>query len=211
MNLFSMDDPEYTKSKYFDSVFQKRTYFNLLYSIISMPFLLVCFIFILTTFVTGALFVVFWIGVPLLNLGFITINSIAKTDIKLTNFFSENYVTLPDTPDLNYNSQLKIFLSFINSSNNWRATAYFFCRFLLSIVHFVVFCILVSMTAIMIITPVNAMFGHIRIFNFTTDLFIEAIFIFFIAIVLWIGIVNLINFWMKITEKTGSFFFKESI
>lgn len=204
-----MDDPEYSKSNYFDPVFQKQTYLHLIYSIISFPFLLVCSTFVLVTLITGTLLTIIWIGVPILNLGFISTNAIVRFDIKLTNYFTSEQLKHFDVPDLNYDSQLKIFLTLIKNSNTWKEIGYFFVRFIYSIIHFMLFGILVSMTVILIYTPFNAMFGHIRIFSFTTDLFIEAIFIFFISIILWVGIVNLINFWMKLTYKTTKLFFTQ--
>ncbi len=201
-----MDDPNYHKEKYFNAAFEKQTYLNLLYTIVNMPVVLVFSVIILLCFVTGLLLLIVWVGVPFINLSFIIIQTYVETERKI--FTKLTMKTIPPLKKkiLNSNSQLKIFLAFINDKQSWKQLLYLIIKLPLSTLSFILTAALFFLTFLLIYTPFNAMFGHIHILNYQTDSFIEAIIGFFIGIILWVGILNVINLSTRLNNKLFNIF-----
>lgn len=208
MNIFSMDDPDYHKKGYFDAVFEKQSYLNIIYAILSFPFILLNFAFLITSFIVGFLLLPVWLGVPVLNMMFISANYLARTGTAFASFFLKDDLSRPGRLVINEYKQLRVFMYLIKSRQSWQSLWYFVARFFMGIVHFSLPILLIAMTALMLYTPFNAVFGHITLFGFTTDLFIEAVIVFFISIILLIGILNLINYWSGIIIKASHKIFK---
>jgi len=197
MNIFSMDDPDYHKKGYFDAVFEMQSYRNIIYAIFSFPFILINFIFLISLFVAGFLLLPVWLGVPLLNMLFISANFLARTGTGFASFFLKEGLSRPPKLIITEHKQLRVFMQLVKSKQSWQSLWYFVVRFFMGILHFSLPILLIGMTVVMFYTPFNAVFGHIALFGFTTDLFIEAVIVFFISIILWIGILNLINLWSE--------------
>lgn len=197
MNIFSMDDPDYHKKGYFDAVFELQSYLNIIYAILSFPFILINFISLISLFVVGFLLLPIWLGVPLINILFISANFLARTGAGFASYFLKEDLSPPPKLIVTEHKQLTVFMQLVKSKQAWQSLWYFVVRFFMGIVHFSLPILLIAMTAVMFYTPFNAVFGHIALFGFTTDLFIEAVIVFFISIILWIGILNLINYWSE--------------
>lgn len=193
-NIFSMDDPTYSKRGYFDAVFDKQSYLNMVFALIHFPLSLLSVTLLIISFIPGVLFFFFWIGAPLLNISFMLAWQLADKERWLLNKLYNENIPAVTRPAIQFQSQLKLFYMYVRKFRTWRYLLYHFVKFGLSLLLFLLPFILVGFGLMLIYAPFKAMFGHIQIFTwYQTDSFIEAIFIFFIGLILWMGIINLIN------------------
>ncbi len=202
-----MNDPEYSKKGYFNAAFEKNSYLNGLFLVLQLPVSIVFFFLVFFCFLLGALLIIIWIGVPIINTSFIMAWSFADYERYLANKIYAEHIPAISKPQINVYSQVKVFFSFIRNHRTWKYLSFHCIKLLLSLVSFAIPLILAGLSFMLIYTPFNAMFGHIRIFSFyQTDSFIEAIFVFFIGIFIWIGIINLINLWTAFVLKVTKYF-----
>lgn len=202
MNLISMDNEDFDKSGYFNLLVQKKTYWGFFYSLIAILLNGLYFIFTLSGLLIGFALLPFWIGVPILIGYFKTLWVLSKFEEKIY----EQYLLIP-LPRISKfqpknTSAIILLKAYLNNRRSWRRIAYFIFKFFYSIVLALPIFLLLSLSFSMIYIPVDSVFGHINFFNlYQTDSYIEVVFIYFIAIIAWVGLIHLINISVFLSSK----------
>lgn len=202
MSLISMDNEDFYKPGYFDLIVQRQTYWNFLYSLLSIPISTLYFVFTVIGLLIGFILIPLWIGTPILIGYFRMIWNLSKLEEKIY----EKYLLIP-LPTISKfqaeNSSAIILLKiYLNNHRTWLRVAYFFSKIFYSLILAIPMAILIALSFSMIYIPIDSIFGHINFFNlFQTDSYIEVIFIYFVAIVIWVGIIHLINMSVVLSSK----------
>ena len=197
-----MNDPDYHKSSYFDLMIEKQTYFNLIYSIICIPLSLVYLAITLFGMLIGIVLLPLYIGIPYLNTFFAGIWLMSKYEEAIWEWFHSNNLPQLALYKPNTYKNLVRFKSYITNARTWKRIYYFLFRFFANLIFLIPTLLLLSLTFLMIYTPINSIFGHIQIFDFfTTDNFIEVVFFYFVCVLIWVGFFHLVNISAKFQEK----------
>lgn len=199
MKFFSTQDTKFDK-KFFDAIIKKQTYLNLLFLIISLPLGILYFIFITTGFLLGILLFIIWIGVPILLFVFKASWKISVLDKKLTSKLLNIQIPAISIPGFENSIQLKEFISYIKNFRTWKILLYLLLKLPVGIISIIPPILISILSGLLIYTPFNAVFGKINIMGiYQTESFIEAIFFFFFCIIIWIGLLNLINWFASVS------------
>lgn len=201
-----MDDPDYHKRGYFDAPFSFKTYRNLLFAYFQFVFSLISFILTIILLVVGIPLILIWVGVPIINLTFYITGQMASFQRFLyLKMYKKNIpsieVSLP-----NQNTQLKVFYSYTKNGRSWRYIIFNLVDFFMNIAGVLISSLLLFESYLLIHTPFRAMFGHIEFLGYQTDFFIEAIIFFFVGLIIWFGIMNLINIWANFHIRVIRYF-----
>lgn len=84
---------------------------------------------------------------------------------------------------------------------------YFLTKFATATVLFIPTLLLIGLGFSMIYIPINSVFGHIDFYGlYQTDSFIEVTFIYFLAGVIWVGILHGVNYTVALSAKIATRF-----
>lgn len=197
-----MDNEDFKQSIFFDLLIQKQTYWRFIYSLLSIPINTLYFIFTISVLLIGFVLIPFWIGVPILIGYFRMLWHLSKFEEKIYKKFL--FFSLPTISKFQPENTSSIILlkTYLNNRRNWLRVAYFSLKVFYSIVLAIPMVLFLGLSFSMIYFPVHSVFGHINFFNlFQTDSYIEVIFIYFVAIVIWVGIIHLINMSVILSTK----------
>ena len=207
MSLISMDNEDFNNSSYFDLLVQKKTYWSFLYSLLSIPISTLYFVFTVSGLIIGFVLTPLWIGTPILIGYFRMLWNLSKFEEKIY----EKYLLIPLPTISKFRAEnrsaillLKIYL---NNRRTWLRVGYFFSKIFYSTILALPMAILLGLSFSMIYIPIDSIFGHINFFNlYQTDSYIEVIFIYFVAIIIWVGIIHLINMSVVLSSKVAKSF-----
>lgn len=207
MSLISMDNEDFNKSNYFDLLVQKQTYWSFLYSLLAIPINTLYFLFAVGVLIIGFLLIPLWIGVPILIGYFRMLWHLSKLEEKVY----EKYLLIPLPTISKYqpeeNSSILLLKKYLNNRRSWLRVAYFASKIFYSIVLTIPMSLLLGLSFSMIYIPVDSVFGHINFFNlYQTDSYIEVVFIYFVAIIIWVGFIHLINKSVLLSSKMAKSF-----
>ncbi len=208
MSIFSMQNEDDKEVQFFDLLIKRKVYYGLIYSLISIPIALIYLFYSLSGLIIGFILLPFWLGVPILNLYFKSIWELSKIEEKTFEYISE--VSLPKiskfTPQ-EKSSYLR-FRAYLKNRRTWNRINYFLLKIFWRIIFSIPSIGLIILTSLIIYTPVNSVFGHINIYRlYQTDSFIEVIIIFFICILIWVGLLHFINYLIRISSQILKYFF----
>ena len=208
MSIFSMQNEDDKEAQFFDLLIKRKVYYGLIYSLISIPIALIYLAFTLSGLIIGFALLPFWIGVPFLNLYFKLIWDLSKLEEKTFEYVSD--VSLPKISKFipqDKSSYLR-FRSYLRNKRTWNRISYFLLKIFWRILFSLPSIGLILLTSLIIYTPVNSIFGHINIYKlYQTDSFIEVIIIFFICIIIWVGLLHFINYLIRISSQILKYFF----
>ena len=208
MSIFSMKNEEGEGTQFFDLLIKKEVYFGLIYSLISVPIALIYFTITALGLIIGFALLPIWIGVPFLNGYFKMIWEFSKLEEKTFETFTD--FSLPKISKFipaEKSSYLK-FKAYLKNKRTWNRISYFLLKIFWRIIFAIPTAVLISLTSLLVYTPINSVFGHINIYKlFQTDSFIEVIFIFFICILVWVGLLHFINYLIGLSAQLLKHFF----
>jgi len=207
MSLISMDNEDFNKSNYFDLLVQKQTYWSFLYSLIAIPINTLYFLFAVGVLIIGFLLIPLWIGVPILIGYFRMLWHLSKLEEKIY----KKYLLIPLPTISKYqpeeSSSILLLKKYLNNRRSWLRVAYFASKIFYSIVLTIPMGLLLGLSFSMVYIPVDSVFGHINFFNlYQTDSYIEVVFIYFVAIVIWVGFIHLIHKSVLLSSKMAKSF-----
>ncbi len=208
MSIFSMQNDDGKGTEFFDLLIKKEVYFGFIYSIISIPIAIIYFAITLSGLVLGILLLPIWIGIPFLNQYFKMIWELSK--LEEYTFESFNKVSLPKIAKFipQGKSSFSIFKAYLKNKRTWNRISYFLLKIFWRILFAVPTAALILLTSLLIYTPVNSVFGRINIYSlYQTDSFIEVILIFFICILIWVGLLHFINYLISVSSRLLRHFF----
>ncbi|PKP34040.1 MAG: hypothetical protein CVU00_08570 [Bacteroidetes bacterium HGW-Bacteroidetes-17] len=208
MSIFSMQNEDGKEAQFFDLLIKKRVYYGLIYSIISIPIAALYFVFVFGGLLVGFALLPIWIGVPFLNTHFRIIWVLSKFEEKTFEKYSG--ILLPKiSPFIPSNkSSYHRFIDYMGNKRTWIRIGYFSLKLFWRSIFAIPGLFLITLSGLLIYTPVNSVFGHIDIYSFyQTDSFIEVILIFFVCIIIWVSILHLINYLFTISAHILKFFF----
>lgn len=207
MSLISMDNEDFNKASYFDLLIQKKTYWTFLYSLLSIPINAFYFLFSLMGLLIGLMLIPLWIGVPILIGYFRMLWHLSKYEEKIYGTYLS--ISLPTISKFQPENSSAIILlkTYFNNRRTWLRVAYFLLKIFYSIVLAIPMILLLGLSFLMVYVPVDSVFGHINLFNFyQTDSYIEVVFIYFVAIVVWVGLIHLIRISVELSAKMAKCF-----
>lgn len=207
MSLLSMDNDDFNKSVFFDILVQKQTYWSFIYSLLSIPINVLYFLFAISGLVIGFILIPLWIGVPILIGYFRMLWHLSKLEEKIYEKYLS--ITLPTITKYQPKNRSAIILlkTYLNNHRTWLRVAYFSSKVFYSIVLALPMGLFLALSFSMIYIPIDSVFGHINFYNlYQTDSYIEVIFIYFVAIVVWVGIIHLINMSVTLSSKMAKSF-----
>lgn len=208
MSIFSMQNDDGKGTEFFDILIKKEVYFGLLYSIISIPIALIYFTFTILGLFIGIALLPIWIGIPFLNSYFGLIWDLSKLEEKTFEYFSK--VSLPKISKF-FPEQRSVFQrlkAYTKNKRTWNRISYFLLKIFWRILFAIPTASLILLTSLLIYTPINSVFGRINIYSlYQTDSFIEVILIFFICILIWVGLLHFIHYLIKVSSRLLKHFF----
>lgn len=208
MSMFSMQNENSKEAQFFDILIKKHVYYGFIYSLISIPIAIIYFIITLLGLVLGFILLPFWIGVPILNQYFGMIWELSKLEEKIFEYTTG--VMLPKITKFvpNENSAYLRYRAYLHNKRTWNRIAYFLLKIFWRILFAIPSFTLITLTSLLIYTPVNSVFGRINIYQlYQTDSFIEVIMIFFVCILIWVAILHFINYLIKVSTRILNHFF----
>lgn len=201
-NIFSMDDPNYANERLFDPIVDKQTWFNLIFILFLLPVSILFSVPVLIFFIIGIALLPLYIGVPVLNAVFNLSYQFTLAERWLFNHLLKKEIpriSSSVSPEL---KQVQLIRLHFKDIRVWKRIAFFAIIPPVCIISLILPAILIALAILMVYTPVNAMFGHIKIFSFyQTDSFIEAVFAFFIGFIIWAVLLHLVNYWVNLLNK----------
>lgn len=194
--------------EFFDILIKKEVYFGLIYTLVSIPIALIYFVFTLSGLLIGFALIPIWIGIPFLN-GFLKLVwELSKLEEKTFETFTK--VSLPKISKflpLERNAYLN-FKAYLKNKRTWNRISYFLLKIFWRILFAIPAAALIGLSSLLIYTPINSVFGRINIYSFyQTDSFIEVILIFFICILIWVGLLHFIKYLIHISSRLLKHFF----
>ncbi len=208
MSIFSMQNEDGKEAEFFDLLIKKEVYFGFIYSLASIPIALIYFTITLGGLIIGILLLPIWLGIPFLNQYFKMIWELSKLEEQTFEAF--NKISLPKIAKFIPQSRSSFgrFKEYLKNKRTWNRISYFLLKIFWRILFAVPTAALILLTSLLIYTPVNSVFGHINIYSlYQTDSFIEVIFIFFICILIWVGLLHFINYLIRISAQLLRHFF----
>jgi len=194
-----MGNEKFSDSRFFDIIIEKQTYRNFIYSVISFFLAVFYFVFLLSGLLISVLLSVVWVGVPFLIFVFDGVWFFVGLERKLLIWFFDVKAAVLIKDIQYYPNQMKTFLSYLRNRRTWRYFGYLLLKFPLGIISIIVPLIFLALTFLMVYFPIISVFGKINVFNFYyTESYIEVVFVFFCATVLWFGLLNVINWISRI-------------
>ena len=97
-----------------------------------------------------------------------------------------------------YSNIFKHLWFYMTDGRNWKRLAYFLVKPILIIPYSICAFVFIGLASTMIYMPIKSVFGHIDFFGiYTTDSFIEVIFIYFMSFIALVGLLKLNSALMK--------------
>lgn len=208
MSIFAMKNEDNKESRFFDILIQKRSYFGFLYSIVAIPIALIYFVFSLLGLIVGFALLPFWIGVPFLNFYFFLIWKLSRFEEITFEYITG--ISLPKITKFTPNKKTVYlnFKAYFHNKRTWKRISYFLLKIFWRIIFGIPTVVLIVLTSLLIYTPVNSVFGRIKIYTvYQTESFIEVTIIFFVCIIIWIALLNFINYLTFLSSKILKQFF----
>ncbi len=208
MSMLSMQNEDGKEAQFFDILIQKRVYYGFIYSLISIPIALIYLVLALSGLILGFVLLPFWIGVPILDQYFRMIWGLSKIEEKTFEYITG--VSLPKISKFapkDGSSYLR-FKAYLKNKRTWNRISYFLLKIFWRSLFAIPSIVLIGLTSLLIYTPVNSVFGHIKIYKlYQTDSYIEVIMIFFVCIIIWVGLLQFINYLIRISTRILNYFF----
>ena len=105
-------------------------------------------------------------------------------------------------------SSFGIFKAYLKNKRTWNRLSYFSLKIFWRCLFSIPTLLLIALSSLLIYTPINSVFGHINIYHlFQTDSFIEVILIFFISLLVWVGLLHFIKYLFRISAQILKHFF----
>ena len=193
------NDEEGTKN-FFDILISYQTYLCFIYSLFALPLSIVFFVIILFLFILGVVLFPLGLGIYILNFAFRVLHYITKKEEQLIEYYTG--INLPKVSIQTLKSK-QAFLNlkqYAKDFRNWKRLLYFVIKPIYLIPFIIPAFLFLLIASTLIYMPIRSVFGHIDFFGYyTTDSFIEVIFVYFISAILLVGILHLNNATIKVS------------
>jgi len=197
-----MPEPGEEEDTFFEILRQPYTFPNILFTLTEFLFSMGVLILYLPFFLMAIALTPLLIGIPMLSYLSTTVWEVVRLEKYFADLLTGSNIPLVKPP---FNPKVTIFTRikhFFLETRNLKLLLFPLLRFPIALAGLLPTLIFSGLTFLITYTPINAMFGHIELFGIlTTDSFVEVIFLFFVCIILWIGMLHLIKMSVRLQVK----------
>ena len=207
MNIISMNNDDYEKSRFFDILIQKKTYSSMLYSLFAPIIYTIVFVFLLAFFLTGIVLSPLYIGLYILKASYKLLWYLGKKEGWIIEKLLKINIPRISTFKPDTQSVLKEVQTYFKNKRSWKRLFYFFIKPIISVVFSIPVLSFLTLITSMVYIPISSVFDKISFFGlYETDEFIEVIFIYFISFIILVSFIHLILWACGLSVKFSKLF-----
>ena len=198
MLKLAMNNDNQGEPNYFDILIDTQSYRRFFYALFVIPLSLIKLALLLLIFGMGILLSPIILGIYFLNFSFFILHELTKFEEFMIEWFLG--IVLPKVIKQKpmYSNIFKHLWFYMTDSRNWKRLAYFLVKPVVIIPYSICAFAFIALASTMIYMPIKSVFGHIDFFGiYTTDSFIEVIFIYFMSFIALVGLLKLNSAFMK--------------